>query len=238
MSSTYPDTGFGSGKQPPPALAPVIRQSSFDYDVPTDLLAGIWREESGGNYPNVAVNSSGYGGLFGTREWNAPPQQQGDLAASILATGLRKSGGDVAEALSYYNSGQLSGGYTSVPGETTYGTVPVPSFSTTPGTPGASGGGVSSGSTIGPLSGGSSSGGGLVNATFGGIENDISGSIEELFLRGIELFAAVVLVWVGLKGLAAALRSPGATQLANQFYSSGRGVGSAAAAPFMGGGAA
>jgi hypothetical protein len=117
---------FGSGTQPPPALAQAIMHASATYGVPPDLLAGIWREESGGTYPNPAVNSSGYGGLFGTRDWNSPTQTQADTAASVLASGLRTSNGDIAGALSYYNSGKTSGGYTSVPGETSFGRVTVP----------------------------------------------------------------------------------------------------------------
>ena len=110
---------------PPTALETAIRAASAKYGgVPVDLLEGIWREESGGAYPNPAVNSSGYGGLFGTRNWNASTQAQANTAASILATGLTKSGGNIGEALSYYNSGNLQGGYTSVPGEQTFGTLP------------------------------------------------------------------------------------------------------------------
>lgn len=111
----------------PPDLQTAIDAAAKAYQVPADLLAGIWRYEAGSTYPNPYVNSSGYGGLFGTRAWNAPTQQQANLAASILATGLQASKGNVAQALSYYNSGKLQGGYTSVPGQTTFGTVPVPS---------------------------------------------------------------------------------------------------------------
>lgn len=230
----YPQTGFGNSAPLPPApLQKVIAQGAQDYDVPTDLLTGIWHRESGSHYPNDYGNSSGYGGLFGTSNWNASDQAQADEAASVLAAGLRASGGVVSEALSYYNTGRLQGGYTSVPGETTFGTVPVPAFSTTPGTPGSSGAGPSSTSPnfIGPTQPTTSAGGG--GGVFGSITGDISGSINEAFLRGIELFAAIVLIWVGLKGLAAALRSPGAAQL----YSTGRAVGGAAAAPLMGGAA-
>lgn len=108
---------------PPPALQAAITSASNKYGVPPDLLVGIWREESGSTYPNPAVNSSGYGGLFGTKNWNASTQDQANQAASILATGLSKYGGSVSAALSYYNSGKPTGGYTSVPGETTFGNV-------------------------------------------------------------------------------------------------------------------
>ena len=109
---------------PPPALANAIANAAKQYGVPADVLTGIWREESGSTYPNPAVNSAGYGGLFGTTNWNAPTQAQADTAASILATGYQKSGGNTAEALSYYNSGKLVGGYTSVPGVNTGGSSP------------------------------------------------------------------------------------------------------------------
>lgn len=107
----------------PTALKAAILQASHDFGIPPDLLYGIWLKESGGAYPNVAVNSSGYGGLFGTTDWKGAPVEQADLAASILETGLEHAGGNVSEALSYYNSGQLTGGYTSVPDETTFGTI-------------------------------------------------------------------------------------------------------------------
>jgi hypothetical protein len=112
--------------QPPPELAQAINAAASKYQFPADLLAGIWREESGGSFPNPYANSSGYGGLFGTRNWNASTQAQADLAGSILAEGLRQSRGNIAEALSYYNSGKLTGGYTSVPGETSFGNVRAP----------------------------------------------------------------------------------------------------------------
>lgn len=121
--------GFGTGTQPPQPLAAAILEAAQKYGVPADLLAGIWRVESASTYPNPAVNSSGYGGLFGTTDWNGTPQAQADLAASILANGLRASNGEVAGALSYYNSGKTTGGYTTVPGQTTFGKVGVPSTS-------------------------------------------------------------------------------------------------------------
>lgn len=108
----------------PPALLTAINNASKKYHVPPDLLAGIWRIESGGTYPNPAVNSSGYGGLFGTRLPYGSTQAQADLAASILANGLKAAKGNISEALSYYNSGRLTGGYTHVPGQVSSGVVP------------------------------------------------------------------------------------------------------------------
>lgn len=104
--------------QPPAELAQAIAQAAQQYGVPPDVLTGIWRVESGSSYPNPYVNSSGYGGLFGTRNWNASTQDQANLSASILAQNIRASHGDISAAL-YSYSGH---GYTSVPGQTTTGT--------------------------------------------------------------------------------------------------------------------
>lgn len=101
----------------PQPLAQAIYSSALKYGVSADYLTGIWRIESGSTYPNPAVNSSGYGGLFGTRNWNATTQAQADTAASVLAAGLKASGGNYPGALHYYSTGKVSGsgGYTSVP---------------------------------------------------------------------------------------------------------------------------
>lgn len=108
----------------PPALLHSILVAAKKYNVPPDLLAGIWRRESGSTYPNPAVNSSGYGGLFGTTNAYGSTQSQANLSASILANGLKASKGNLSQALSYYNSGKLSGGYTSVPGQVSSGVMP------------------------------------------------------------------------------------------------------------------
>lgn len=108
----------------PLALLRAIFKAAKKYNVPPDVLAGIWREESGSTYPNPAQNSSGYGGLFGTTDSYGTTQAQADLSASILHAGLVQSHGNIAEALSYYNSGKLSGGYTHVPGQVTTGVIP------------------------------------------------------------------------------------------------------------------
>jgi hypothetical protein len=94
----------------PPELATSIARSSQQYGVPQDILTGVWRIESGSTFPNPAVNSSGYGGLFGTKEWNAPTQQQSDLAASTLAYWQQRTG-SWDTALHYYSSGKPTGGY-------------------------------------------------------------------------------------------------------------------------------
>lgn len=105
--------------QPPPPLAQAIANASKTFNVPPDLLTGIWRVESGSTYPNPYVNSSGYGGLFGTTNWNATTQDQANLSAYILSQALKNAGGNVAQALSAYSGG----GYTSVPGQQTQGTI-------------------------------------------------------------------------------------------------------------------
>lgn len=106
--------------QPPPPLAQAIQNASKTFNVPPDILTGIWRVESASTYPNPAVNSSGYGGLFGTTNWNASTQDQANLAAYILSQSLKNANGNIAQALSTYSGG----GYTSVPGQQTQGIIP------------------------------------------------------------------------------------------------------------------
>ena len=96
----------------PPELSSAIQSAAARYGVPAKTLAGIWRIESGSTYPNPAVNSSGYGGLFGTTKWNASTQEQADYAAQTLRHLLDQHNGNMAAALSAYSGG----GYTSVPG--------------------------------------------------------------------------------------------------------------------------
>lgn len=219
--------------QAPLQLEQAIKNAAEQYDPQqpgalADLLTGIWREESGSTYPNPAVNSSGYGGLFGTTDAFGSTQEQADLAGSILAEGLRQSGGNVAEALSYYNSGSLQGGYTSVPGETVFGTIAVPpapsSAGLTPG-PQQSGFGIATGSPGSQLGTQNVSlesqvtsvfTGGLEGAlAFGpellgklGIGNPLSGTEKffgNLLVRGLELLAGVALIGLGLVGIYVAL---------------------------------
>jgi hypothetical protein len=94
--------------QPPQELSLAISRAAGGAGVPFAVLVGIWRIESGSTFPNPAVNSSGYGGLFGTRNWSASTQAQADEAASILATGLQRAGGNIAGALAYYNTGDAT----------------------------------------------------------------------------------------------------------------------------------
>lgn len=100
----------------PPALAQAIAQASTQYGVPVDILTGVWRVESASSYPNPYKNPQGYGGLFGTTDWNGPTQEQANYAASTLAK-LYSQFGSWAAALYHYSGG----GYTSVPGQSTAG---------------------------------------------------------------------------------------------------------------------
>jgi hypothetical protein len=119
---------LASYAQPPAPLAAAIQKASQAEGVPADVLTGIWRIESGSTYPNPFVNSSGYGGLFGTSNWNASTQDQANTAAKILADNIRSHGGSISDAL-YAYSGH---GYTSVPGQTTAGTINPGSLGSTP----------------------------------------------------------------------------------------------------------
>jgi hypothetical protein len=94
---------------PPPELLAAINSSASKYGLDPGTLIGIWRIESGGKYPNPYVNSSGYGGLFGTGQgsylWST--QRQADYAAKILS-GLIKSEGSLSAALLAYSGGAYS----------------------------------------------------------------------------------------------------------------------------------
>lgn len=189
MSNYATPTKYAS---PPPPLQQAIDQASSQYGVPPDLEVGIWHVESASTFPNPFVNKEGYGGLFGTSNWDASTQAQANESAQILANTLRASGGNIASALSAYSGG----GYTSVPGETTFGNITVP----------ANPGPIGTGGTVNPnstLPGGTATTlfSSPVSAIFGGIESDISGSIEEAFLRFGELLLALILGYIALKSL-------------------------------------
>lgn len=197
MSSTE----FGSDTQPPAPLASVIRSSATRFGVPSDLLAGIWRVETNRTYPNPFANGLGYGGEFGTavtapfggahdirRIVEPPLQQQADTAARVLRSTLQASGGDIASAL-YAYSGH---GYTQVPGEVTFGSIPVPTNAT------------------GSPSGGNLTGGGVSVTPGGGSPNtgflsDVSGSVKELIWRLAELAGGVILLYLGARSATAGL---------------------------------
>jgi hypothetical protein len=182
---------------PPPALQQAIDSSAKRYGVPPNVLVGIWRVESGSSYPNPYVNSLGYGGLFGTTDWNGPTQAQADLAAKILADNVRSHGGDLGAALSAYSGG----GYSSVSGETgrqkLVGVQSVPGDPTSssgtpagaPPRPGVGGGGDSgiwgaiesaAGRAAGVVEGGAESAWGAGGSIIGGAEALISGPLDFL----------------------------------------------------------
>jgi hypothetical protein len=110
---TIPPPTSRSGKPAdvPAPLWDAITKAASKYGVTPQVLAGIWRVESGSTYPNPAVNSLGYGGLFGTTKWNAPTQEQADYSASILRN-LIRTRGNLHDALLAYSGG----GYSDVPG--------------------------------------------------------------------------------------------------------------------------
>lgn len=117
----------------PKQLQTAIGNASAKYAVPKDLLTGIWRVESGSSYPNPYANGLGYGGLFGTQvaqpfgnasttryfpNVGGPSQVQSeaDTAAQILGKQIVLNNGNISAALHAYSGG----GYTSVPGQTTF----------------------------------------------------------------------------------------------------------------------
>lgn len=144
---------------PPPELASAISQASADYNVPPDLLTGIWRIESGSSFPNPYKNSLGYGGLFGTTHWNTSTLDQADTAASILHSLIVSNKGSIAQAL-YGYSGH---GYTAVPGETTFGT-----WSTNPGSGSSGSVGMPGSDTFPGVAPGLTGGGGTSDQASGG----------------------------------------------------------------------
>lgn len=94
-------------------------------------MLGIWTRESGRAYPNPYSNGLGYGGEFGTRitaAWGSssqqrytpepPVEQQANTMAQILAQNIASHHGDIANALLAYSGGS----YSSVPGQSTFGT--------------------------------------------------------------------------------------------------------------------
>lgn len=98
--------------KPPPQLLAAIQKAVKGTPVSVATMVGIWRIESASTYPNPAVNSIGYGGLFGTKDWNGSTQAQADLAVSILARLIRTNQNSLPKALLAYSGG----GYSSVDG--------------------------------------------------------------------------------------------------------------------------
>lgn len=113
----------------PAPLQQAITQASRQSGIPPGVLTGIWRVESGNTFPNPAVNKLGYGGLFGTRLWNAPTQQQANYAAQTLATLIAQKG-SLPAALKAYSGGAYSSvdasGHTGAPAAMSAGALPTP----------------------------------------------------------------------------------------------------------------
>ena len=112
LSAKTAPTSASWSKGLPGGLSTAISNASAQFGVDPGTLAGIWKIESGSTFPNPAVNSSGYGGLFGTKNWNASTQAQANTAAQILASNIKSHGGNLGAALLAYSGG----GYSSVPG--------------------------------------------------------------------------------------------------------------------------
>lgn len=195
-------------KTPPVTLRDAIEKAAAKFRVPADLLAGIWRVESGSTYPNPFVNSSGYGGLFGTTNWNASTQNQADTAASVLASSLRSNKYEIADALHTYSGG----GYTSVPGQTTTGkwnpdlaTAAQSQDSTIPGSDSSG----NSGPVASAVSGAISAVGGAVGDTvdavsggwLGGLESWVQKEATTALAYALFAFLGVALVGFGLLDL-------------------------------------
>jgi len=178
----------------PAPLAAAITAATKKYpEAPADILAGIWRRETGSKYPNPWENGLGYGGEFGTRmspAWGPtasvrqivepPLQDQADTAAQILAQNIRSHGGDVSAALLAYSGG----GYSSVAGETTFGVVSPAGVDPTgaqvagaPARPGVGGGG-GGGGIWGDIVGGVEGAGGWVGHEAGSVFGSVEGAIE------------------------------------------------------------
>lgn len=98
--------------KPPPELVAAITKAVKGTGISVGTMVGIWRIESASTYPNPAVNEEGYGGLFGTTDWNGSTQAQANLAVSILARLVRTNQGSLSKALLSYSGG----GYSSVDG--------------------------------------------------------------------------------------------------------------------------
>lgn len=127
------------------------------FNVPPEILASIWRGESGSSFPNPYANGLGYGGLFGTSvvaPFGAASQvsyfpnigqgaaalAEAYQAAEVFHNALVQTGGNIWEANSIYavgNTSQASSdhGHAGLPtgtvpgygGQGGYTTVPVSS---------------------------------------------------------------------------------------------------------------
>lgn len=182
---------------PPEPIVHAVGQAELKYDVPPDLLFGIWTIESGGNYPNPYANGLGYGGEFGTavatpfgpasateRITEPPLQQQADTAAKILAQQLTAHHGNISEALMAYSGG----GYSSVPGETTYGTYNPKKV---PGGPSITDVGANFQTGVGDV-------GHTVSSTVSNAVGGVTGWVENILQRGGKIVLGAGLALLGL----------------------------------------
>lgn len=192
---------------PPPDIVHAVGQAETKYDVPPDLLFGIWQIETGGHYPNPYANGLGYGGEFGTavatpfgpassvERINEPPlQQQADTAAQILSKLLTEHQGNISDALMAYSGG----GYSQVPNETSFGTYVPQKIS-------GGGGGTGVGSFVGSLIHNPSSIGGDITTGGSDIKNaasnavsGVTGWVENILQRGGKIVLGAGLLLLGL----------------------------------------
>lgn len=169
---------------PPPELQTAIHNASQTYGVPENILIAVWQKEAGGQFPNPYVNSSGYGGLFGTKDWNDTTQNQANEAAATLSywygvTGswsgaLTKYGGSQSYANSVLNLANPNG--------------PNPSGRTGDPIPNSSGGGFPG---IGDIGGAISS----LTSTIGNIPATIAQDTQHLAIgAGFGILAILLIV--------------------------------------------
>ena len=98
----------------PAQLLSAVNTAGAQYGVDPNLLLAIWRRESGSTFPNPFKNDQGYGGLFGTSNWNASTLAQATTAAKIISQRLAAHNGDLGAALWDYSGHSYTnpGGYT------------------------------------------------------------------------------------------------------------------------------
>jgi soluble lytic murein transglycosylase-like protein/tetrahydromethanopterin S-methyltransferase subunit G len=116
--TAIPNTSTGGSSKPLAAdMMVAIRQAVKGTNVPPELLAGVVSTESGGNvnavshdkygtpiaYGAAQINKSNFGKYHITNPFDL--KQNLNAAAQILNENLAKSGGDVEQALRYYNGG-------------------------------------------------------------------------------------------------------------------------------------
>lgn len=102
----------------PDQLVTAIDAAAKQYNLDPSYLLRIWQFESGGTFPNTAVNSAGYGGLFGlglgqtygpytVSDYN-DVQTQANAAAWELNNLIQANGGSVYNAMLQYSGGSMN----------------------------------------------------------------------------------------------------------------------------------